>query len=128
MHRHPHALTTWLAIWSLVLGACLPVLSQAAVRLTDRLDWVEVCTSTGMTWVRADGSIATDDPAGTAEGTVAGCDLCLLHGGTGDVPPRGGATVLHDADAGTGMAEPFVSAWTTPRWRPDNTRAPPDLG
>lgn len=87
---HPRLWTTWLALWSLVLGACLPTLSQAAVQFTDRQGWVEVCTSTGMVWVRADTARSgTEPPASPAEAaTQAGCTWCLAAGGHPALPTQ----------------------------------------
>jgi hypothetical protein len=86
----PHHWTTWLALWALVLSTCLPTLSQAAVQLSDRQGWIEVCTSTGMVWVRADtASSGTQPPASPAEAaTQAGCTWCLAAGGHPALPTQ----------------------------------------
>ena len=85
----PHRLTTWLALWALVLSTCLPTLSQAAVQLTDRQGWVEVCTSTGMVWVRADfAESSTEPPHSPAEASQVGCTWCLAAGGQPALPPQ----------------------------------------
>jgi len=82
--KRPHLATTWLALWALVLSTCLPTLSHAAVQLTDRQGWVEVCTSTGMVWVRADlGETSTEPPQSPAEAAAqVGCAWCLAAGGS----------------------------------------------
>jgi hypothetical protein len=86
----PHHWTTWLALWALVLSTCLPTLSQAAAQLSDRQGWIEVCTSTGMVWVRADtASSGTQPPANPAEAaTQAGCTWCLAAGGHPALPTQ----------------------------------------
>lgn len=109
---------TWLTLWALVLGACLPTLSQAVVHATERSNWVEVCTSTGMVWVRA-------DDGGSPVSEQAGCIWCLsAHGGpalphTPSVPSwqQPGPHACPDAPA-----LPRVSAG---HWAPALARGPP---
>lgn len=120
MHRltRPRHWITWLTLWALVWGACLPTVSQAVVHSTDRSEWVEVCTSTGMVWVRAD-----DSGAPTAD--QAGCLWCLLaHGGPAlphtpgmpSVPSLGS----HPRPEWPPSALPIARAWP-----PAQARAPP---
>lgn len=86
----PHLATTWLALWALVLSTCLPTLSHAAVQLTDRQGWVEVCTSTGMVWMHADFvESSTEPPQSPAEAAAqAGCTWCLAAGGSPALLPE----------------------------------------
>jgi hypothetical protein len=75
-------------MWAVALGALLPVLSQAAVRLTDQADWVEVCTSTGMAWVHAEsGQAAGASPDESVASALSGCAWCLSHAGGMGLPP-----------------------------------------
>ena len=111
-NARPRLWTTWLALWALVLGACLPTLSQAAVQLTDRQGWVEVCTSTGMVWVRADtASSGTEPPANPSEATAqAGCTWCLAAGGQPALPTNSHAWFV-DPDWGNIQVASLSSAW-----------------
>lgn len=87
-------LTAWLALWSLVLGALLPVLSHAAVRAPQPgQGWVEVCTVSGMAWVRqAPEAVVSDDgsqpPANSSLGmAMPGCVWCATHAPALGLPP-----------------------------------------
>ena len=87
-------LTAWLALWSLVLSALLPVLSHAAVRAPQPgQGWVEVCTVSGMAWVRqAPEAVVSDDgsqpPANSSLGmAMPGCVWCATHAPALGLPP-----------------------------------------
>ena len=87
-------LTAWLALWSLVLGALLPVLSHAAVRAPQPgQGWVEVCTVSGMAWVRQAPEAAVSDdgsqpPANSSLGmAMPGCVWCATHAPALGLPP-----------------------------------------
>jgi len=96
VHRQ---LTAWLAAWVLLLGSLLPVLSHAVVRApADGQGWVEVCTVSGMAWVKQVADIGADTAA--AEGsaplahsmpgtafTLDRCDWCATHNPLAGVPP-----------------------------------------
>ncbi|MCU0931534.1 MAG: DUF2946 family protein [Serpentinimonas sp.] len=79
-------LTAWLCMGLLVLAALFPVLAQAAVRLADAGNWVQVCTQTGMVWVRVDSHEAPDLDA---EAAAPACDWCLAGHATPTLPPHG---------------------------------------
>ena len=100
---------TWLALWALVLSTCLPTLSQAAVQFTDREGWIEVCTSTGMVWVRADTANAETDPPAEAN-KQAGCTWCLAAGGHPALPTQPQA-LLFDTHFGNVQVAALSSAW-----------------
>ena len=77
-------LTAWLCMGLLVLAALFPVLAQAAVRLADAGNWVQVCTQTGMVWVRVDSHEA---PHLDTEAAAPACDWCLAGHATPTLPP-----------------------------------------
>jgi hypothetical protein len=103
---------TWLALWALVWAACLPTLSQAAVQLTDRQSWVEVCTSTGMVWVRADMAASGTEPPATPTQAAAqaGCTWCLAAGGHPALPTQPHIQFT-DTDWGSIQVASLSSAW-----------------
>ncbi len=89
LKRH-RRLTTWLALWLLVLNALLPVTAQAMVLARQGADLLEVCTSTGMVRVQADASHAVQP--GSSGGSVEfnlgqHCPLCTLHDSGQALPP-----------------------------------------
>lgn len=77
-------LTAWLCMGLLVLAALFPVLAQTAVRLADAGNWIQVCTQTGMVWVRVDSPEAPDLDA---EAAAPACDWCLAGHATPTLPP-----------------------------------------
>ena len=114
--------TAWLAMLALVMSALAPTVSQAVVMSSERGDWLEVCTTTGVMWVKAD-LAAADDSTVPMVGHEQGCDICT-HG----APP-----VLKGIDA-LAMAQPSArpqalaaSAHTAVPWAAAQSRAPPIL-
>lgn len=115
--------TTWLAMLALVMSALAPTVSQAVVMSSDRADWLEVCTTTGVMWVKAD-LAATDDGTMPMVGHDQGCDICT-HTVTGAPPVLSGiATPV--------MGQPFArpqtlvaSAHPAVLWASAQSRAPP---
>ncbi len=94
-------LCTWMALWVMVLGAVQPALAQAWRGAQDTGHWVQVCSTSGMFWVRTDVSEA---PAADADGgpSVPGhpsmasaghCPICLGHGAAGLPPDTGPASI-----------------------------------
>lgn len=116
--------TAWFAMWLLALSACLPVVAQAVVRAQGGTDWLQVCTSTGMVWMNAQGEQRDAGEAPAASGT-AQCDWCLLHGGAGGLPPADMAGTLPSAAVAiwftAAPADPVLAAL----WPPAQSRAPP---
>ncbi len=115
--------TAWLAMLALVMSALAPTVSQAVVMSSDRADWLEVCTTTGVMWVKAD-SATTDEGTMPMVGHEQGCEICI-HTVTGAPPVLSGI-------ATTVMGQPFVrpqtlvaSAHPAVLWAPAQSRAPP---
>ena len=81
LHKH---ITAWLAALAVLWGALMPVLSHAVVaHQAAGTGWVEVCTATGMAWVKS-----ADDGAATSANSqqepasgmaMTGCDWCATH-------------------------------------------------
>jgi hypothetical protein len=97
--------------------------SQAVVMSSERGDWLEVCTTTGVMWVKAD-SAAADQGKLPMVGHEQGCDICT-HTVTGAPPVRSGiATPV----MGQPSAQPqalATSAHPAVLWAPAQPRAPP---
>ena len=114
----------WLALLAMLWGALVPTLAQAAVSGSDRQAWVEVCSASGVLWVRVDGGAAspTGQP-GTMADASAHCPWCPLQGAAG-LPP--GLTMPPPVSAPDGTpAAAFTSARPAALWTPAQSRAPP---
>ena len=86
--RAHHRFTAWLALLAMVLGALAPTVAQAMVRVSDRAQWVEVCSVSGMAWVKADAvAQQTADNDAPATGASMSCPWCTLHSGAAGLPP-----------------------------------------
>lgn len=113
----------------LLLAACMPTLSQALVRPT-ATGWTEVCTATGMVWVRS----APGDPLHAPEAPVApasmdplSCDWCQWHAGPlGDLPPAP-LFWLAPPRRADGPVARYRSAPAAAVWQPAQSRAPPPV-
>jgi hypothetical protein len=123
LHRIHRRFTAWLAMLALVMSALAPTVSQAVVLSSERGDWLEVCTTTGVVWVKAD-SAAADEGNLPMAGHEQGCDICT-HTVTG-APPEPAAWIVH------AIAQPCVmpqalgaSAPPARLWAPAQSRAPP---
>lgn len=122
--------TTWLAMLALVLGALAPVLAQAVVASSDRAQWVEVCSASGMVWVKAD---AAEDAARSQDDghrtppvldAAMSCDWCSLHGASAALPPPTRAVETQPLAALHPLAF-FQAASLTGVWAVAHARAPP---
>lgn len=142
--RLPRRLTAWLAALAVLWGSLLPALSHAVVAHTVAgQGWVEVCTVSGMAWVRQapDGSVLSvadqptpgahpsgpTDPSDPASSTMANCGWCATHA---PVPGLPGVPALAVLPA-TGHVPLPPAFWHAPRllpvWASAQSRAPPSL-
>lgn len=75
---------------AMVLSALAPTLAHAWVAAADDGQWIEVCSASGMVWLRADGAGTSADAAGSTDmpmGDMAQhCPWCSTHGTTTGVP------------------------------------------
>lgn len=123
-----HRLAAWLALWSVVLGALLPALSHAVVTpMADGQGWVEVCTVSGMAWVRqadAEPSSADRSAPMPSDMAMSDCGWCATHAPVPGVPVAAQASLLPVVAASVPPA--FLHA---PRplfvWAAAQSRAPP---
>lgn len=116
----------WLAIVAMLLGGLAPTLAQARMVGSDRADWVEICTTTGMVWVKADtGELAQgiDGPPAGAEASPH-CPWCTLHGGASGLPPAEAVAVrpLSLAEQPPAL---YRAPLTNTVWATARSRAPP---
>jgi len=105
MSRHPwlRRTTAWIALLAVCFGALAPTLSQAALKAQgeDAGHWVQICSASGITWVRADTRPSPDaaaaDPAGGHGAEAAlNCPWGVVAAGAAHLPP---APFLHLPDA-----------------------------
>jgi hypothetical protein len=83
--------TAWIALLAIGFGALAPTLSQAALAAHGQGGhWVQVCSASGITWVRADtvdtadtGEVSGEHPA---EGALT-CPWGVIGGGAAGLPP-----------------------------------------
>jgi hypothetical protein len=119
LHRR---LTAWLAVLALVMGSLAPALGQAVAVSSGQHDWVQVCSASGMFWVRADEDPANPNPP-SAEFSTA-CPSCSLYGGAPGLPPGllPGAVLSDGTSPPPGLrpCDPSASVWA-----PAQARAPP---
>ncbi len=124
LHRR---ITTWVALLTLVLGALAPTVAQALVAGSDRADWLQVCSVSGMVWVQADtGEVRDQQPDGSAPMSDASlhCPWCTLHGGASGLPPVDAVAVVPAP-----LAEQPPAFYRAPLaatvWATAQSRAPP---
>lgn len=135
-HRLPRHLvrqfTAWLAALSVLCAGLLPLLSHAVVpHLSGAAGMVEVCTVTGMAWVKLDGEAPavapqpgqTGDPSPTMG--MAACDWCATHLPLAAVPPVSVAPALPAAALSVLPTGVGVSHHPLPAWAVAQPRAPP---
>lgn len=140
LHRR---LIAWLAACALLLAGLLPAVSQAVVAKTAGPgDWIEVCTSTGMAWVRggepgAAPSAAPSTHPGLALSADPGngvvttamlsgtCDWCQHVPVAMQVPSTPALSFLQPLEPAA-WPRAFLHAPRTPfAWAAPHSRAPP---
>jgi hypothetical protein len=135
-HRLPRRLvrqfTAWLAALSVLCAGLLPLLSHAVVpHLSGAAGMVEVCTVTGMAWVKLDGEApaAASQPGQSGDApsamAMANCSWCATHQPHVAVPPVPvafalPATVLSVPPTASVLSHHPVSVWADAQ-----PRAPP---
>lgn len=123
LHRR---FTAWVALLALVLGALAPTVTQAMVAGGDRAEWLEVCSVSGMVWVKADtGEVAQQPDGGAPMGEASQhCPWCTLHGGAAGLPTSQARLPLPPRL--TDLPPAFYRApLSATGWAPAQSRAPP---
>mgnify|MGYP001765281410 CR=1 FL=1 len=116
----------WLAMVAMLLGALTPTLAQARMGGSDRADWLEICTTTGMVWVQADTGEVARQIDGKPADTVSSphCPWCNLHGGASGLPPVEVVAVLTVPPTEQPLAF-YRTPLTDTVWATARSRAPP---
>ena len=121
--RVQRRLTAWLAMLALLLGTLAPALAQAVVAGSERSDWVQVCSATGMVWVQADH--AAGDPAAAPVADMAmPCPWCSLHSPATGLPPAPASGLAAFAPAALAR-DAAAAAAPVGVWIAAPARAPP---
>ncbi len=114
--------TAWLAMLALAMGALAPAMAQAVVSASDRSDWVQICSASGMVWIQADVSASGTDSVPLAD-MAAPCAWCLMHSAVAGLPPApvmAFTSLTQPLPGGCMAAAPPVGVWTAAP-----ARAPP---
>lgn len=117
--------TAWLALLALALSALAPTMAQAVVSASERSDWVQICSASGMVWIQADAAASGTDSVPLAD-MAAPCAWCLMHSAVAGLPPApvmGFTSSLPQLLPGGCMA----AAPPTGVWTAAPARAPPVL-
>ena len=84
MSRVHRRFTAWLAMCVMVFAALAPTVAQAMVAASDDGQWVEVCSASGMVWLKADGVEAASGASSDQDDNTVGdmgshCPWCSFH-------------------------------------------------
>jgi hypothetical protein len=122
--RFHHRITAWLAMAAVALAALAPAVAQAVVSGSGNSDWVEVCSVSGMVWVKTDASDTRHDAGSPLADAGMKCPWCGLHGGVAGLPPQ--TEARHLLAAGPAL---LPGARNLPKvcavWLGASARAPP---
>lgn len=123
MSRFTRRFAAWLAMLAMLMGAFAPAVAQAVVASQGGEGWVQVCSASGMVWVKADG---LEDPAAGKPMADASrhCPWCSLQGAAGLPPLISSTSFALSMPAGLPQAR-FQSAIPAPPWPAALSRAPP---
>lgn len=75
-------------MFAMLLAALAPALAQAVVSASGRSELVEVCSVSGMIWVKADRVASGHQDGGTLAEAAMKCPWCSLHGGLAGLPSQ----------------------------------------
>lgn len=117
----------WLALVAVLLGALAPTVTQAMVRDGERDGWLQICSVSGMVWIKADAAVSDDQqPASDAPLSKAGqhCAWCTLHGGAAGLPADDLPAALPARLTELPPAF-FYAPHAASTWLPAQSRAPP---
>lgn len=111
---------------AMAMAALAPAVAQAVVAGAGNRDWVEVCSVSGVVWVKAAAAESEHDAGSPMADGAMNCPWCSLHGGAAGLLPQAQVASWHS----TGPAllnrvnpAPIASAL----WRGAPARAPPHL-
>ncbi|MEP6739225.1 MAG: DUF2946 domain-containing protein [Caldimonas sp.] len=123
LRRPALRIVCWIAFAAVALATLVPTLSQA-FRGSDNRGWAEVCSASGVKWLRVSASAAEEPPAPQHPHALQHCAFCATHVAWA-LPPavQAGAPLL-----ALGRAAPrvvFVAPRTRFAWRAAQPRGPP---
>ena len=123
MSRFTRRFAAWLAMLAMLMGAFAPTVAQAVVASQGGEGWVQVCSASGMVWVKADG---LEDPAAGKPMADASrhCPWCSLQGAAGLPPLISSTSFALSMPTGLPQAR-FQSAIPASPWPAALSRAPP---
>ncbi len=117
-------LTSWIAVFAILLASLVPSLSQA-MGFEKGMSWIEVCTAQGSKWV-ADDAGDSGTPA-TTKHLLEHCPYCSIHSPALGMPPAT-ISVAEAVDRGHEVPLAFLAApRTLHAWVSAQPRAPPAL-
>lgn len=94
---------------AMVFGAMAPTVAQAMVATSEKGQWIEVCSASGMVWLKTDGTTfaAAVVPDQEKPMTDMGkhCPWCSFHGSPAGLPPASlpGPTLISSTHAASGL-------------------------
>ena len=118
----------WLAMCAMVFSALAPAVAQAMVTASDDGQWVEVCSASGMVWLKADdqsvvSGVAPDE--GKPSGDMGShCPWCSFHGSAAGLLPQIASTLPEVPAAQALPGQPHV-VLTSKVQHGAQARAPP---
>lgn len=111
---------------SMVLSVLAPTLAQAAVAAAGKGQWVEVCSASGMVWLKTDAAeTASPDQGTTMADMSSNCPWCIFHGSATGLPATDPATRWLGSSAQPVPVWAFAVAIDQAVWRHAQARAPP---
>ena len=121
--RFTRRFAAWLAMLAMLMGALAPAVAQAVVVSQGGNGWVQVCSASGMVWVKADG---LEDPAASKPMADASrhCPWCSLQGAAG-LPPAPGLQATRPIQPNDVPQPRIRSAAASVPWPAALSRAPP---
>ena len=112
----------------MVFAALAPTVAQAMVAASDEGQWVEVCSASGMVWLKADGSDSVSTTAPDQDKSMGDmgshCPWCSFHGSAAGLLPEQ-LPSLSFAPAAQALPELAFVALTSKVQRAAQARAPP---
>lgn len=111
----------------MVFAALAPTLAQAMVGASDDGKWVEVCSASGMVWLKAEGADAANagsDQDKPLSDMGSHCPWCSFHGSAPGLLPVQ-LTPLAFAPAVLAVPEPAAVVLISGAQRTKQARAPP---
>ncbi len=129
MHRPAYRWPYWLALIAVLWTSLSPALAR--VWVDERVERIEICTSTGL--VRVSAGAPTDGAADVGNIPTApamagmACDWCLLHAGAWDVSPRARAIPVGPVAADAVARALILLAFDDEHWWRPQPHAPPLL-